>query len=125
MQSRVSGTYGLFGAFLKPFSAGRGRGPQRPRNISWTSQKGITLMGDAAHQMSQFAGAGANAAMPDGAELALSIIGAQDVHSAIGMYERAMFTQAHHYLDAPAEGLEVCISANGAEQFALQMSGHG
>jgi 2-polyprenyl-6-methoxyphenol hydroxylase-like FAD-dependent oxidoreductase len=85
----------------------------------------VTLIGDAAHLMSPFAGEGANGAMLDGCELALALIehGA-DAEAALRQYERAMFPRAAEAAQKSARGLDLCFaddSPRGLVEFFSSM----
>jgi 2-polyprenyl-6-methoxyphenol hydroxylase-like FAD-dependent oxidoreductase len=84
-----------------------------PTGHSWPRTPGVTLVGDAAHLMSPFAGEGANAAMLDSYELALALIerGA-DVEAALADYETAMFPRAAAAARRSARGLDLCFAAD-------------
>ena len=73
----------------------------------------MTLIGDAAHVMSPFAGEGANLAMLDATELALALVEhGDDVERALAQYEAAMFPRSAAAAEGSARGLEMCFAAD-------------
>lgn len=85
-----------------------------PIGFRWPHSHRATLLGDAAHVMSPFAGEGVNLALADGCDLAEAISRhPNDIATAIAEYEEAMYTRSTIMAQASHDSLERLIGPNG------------
>jgi 2-polyprenyl-6-methoxyphenol hydroxylase-like FAD-dependent oxidoreductase len=101
-----------------------------PVGVKWETRPGITLLGDAAHLMTPFAGVGVNVAMADALQLAHAIVKRKEsvvakvfsdksnIVAAIKEYEVAMFEMGEKNAKKTAQNMEKHFSKDGAEERA-------
>lgn len=98
-----------------------------PVGFKWEGKKGVTLLGDAAHLMTPFAGVGVNAAMCDGLDLAKGIVElvegkeGKSLDVVVSEYEATMFPRGETFAQRTMRGLKGHFSADGCEHFVERL----
>lgn len=102
-----------------------------PVGLRWEGKKGATLLGDAAHLMTPFAGVGVNAAMADALALGNAIKEAvtggerdsegKSLEVAIQQYETELFVRGEAFATKTAQNMEKHFSAGGSEEMAKKL----
>ena len=94
---------------------------QLPVDHTWMHRPGVTLIGDAAHLMTVFAGEGVNQSMADSLELAAQIEAVvQDggkLDAAVQRYEEGMFPRAHAVMKETNNNKEAFYNPAPAEEW--------
>jgi 2-polyprenyl-6-methoxyphenol hydroxylase-like FAD-dependent oxidoreductase len=93
-----------------------------PVGFKWPFRSGVTLIGDAAHVMTPFAGVGVNVGMTDSLILAREIVaawtGEKGWDEALRAYEMEMFPRAEKNAAKTMRGKESHFSEKGGREFA-------
>lgn len=99
-----------------------------PISFRWPRRSGVTLIGDAAHVFTPFAGEGVNVAMKDAYVLSQEIVkvckGEKSLDDGIKDYEEEMFPRSTKAAIKTAKGKEGHFSGNGAKEFSDMFKAH-
>lgn len=93
-----------------------------PVDITWEPKAGVTLIGDAAHLMTPFAGVGVNIAMVDALDLARAIASCVDnrenLGAAMSAFEKEMFQRSQMFANKTWKNMQSHFSATGIDERA-------
>lgn len=99
-----------------------------PVGFSWTRKPGVTLIGDAAHLMTPFAGVGVNVGLTDalilGRQVVQAVSGKKTLDDALQAYEDEMVPRAAKYAQKTLDGKKNHFSSNGSSDFAAMLRSH-
>lgn len=103
-----------------------------PVGLEWAPRSGVTLLGDAAHLMTPFAGVGVNVALADALDLAQALIKRKaafdsdvsgNVDAALVEYEKSMFVRAKLNMGKSNMGLKNHFTAGGVDRLMGLLEG--
>lgn len=97
-----------------------------PPGHTWTHVPGLTLVGDAAHLMTPFAGEGVNTAMLDALQLSQSIIERypSSLSEAVKNYEAKMFPRAKEIMEETVHNMKMIFAADSPRGFVEFMQSY-
>ncbi len=94
-----------------------------PTDFAWTTRPGLTLLGDAAHLLTPFAGEGVNLAMLDALDLSKAIVNAStgdektDLVDAVKGFEKTMLERSHEKMEETWRNLELFFKPDAPREF--------
>lgn len=103
-----------------------------PIGFSWPQRKGVTVLGDAAHLMTPFAGEGVNLAMWDAMLLAQALVDALKdgldkyrVWTAIRVFGEEMFTRAGEKAQETWDNMQMMVQPDAAKKSGRDVRNDG